>query len=1066
MKVAVFGLRRGGALAIAALFVLACGGDKAGTDGGATADGGPAADGGPRTDGGPRPDGGPATDGGGFDGGPAGTPENETVSTRTNDTLATAQTMAIGDTIDGTIGTAMGDDTDVDNYKFTAAAGDVLRVTLIARGNYQPLAVVRDQSGDYARIAIALEDASTATRQFYIPASGDYYFQILDLRNSGQTPQNVGGASFTYRLSVVRETVTPTTVTLPVTARAGTLSATDGVQIFSFTAALGNGLRAEVRAGRLSTPSDVDTILYLVDASGSTPAALAYNDDIDTEGGNYDSLVRAIATHAGTHQVVLDHYIVSLPDVGSPNRAFELDASTFDTTMEQEPNDDVTDANLMLTPVSGGAASTMTGSVYRTRSTGGGDGGTTTTLDRDLDFFRIDAAANTYYEIQVTKPSGSNSAFTPYVAFLDAEGNVTFANPNKPGNGSVRLEAFAFQAGPHYVAITDSRNTIAGAPVGGTDYTYQLSIGVIARTVTALGAAPVAAGAAGAISQGGKTVWYTFEVPAGGNTKLWWVDFDLSTNAGADGHSLNPFLLLYGTDGATALAGGNSIMLRDLNLPAGTYTLAMSDFDGAFSTTNHSFRPRIVSAGEFTPVTDDGTHTTRASALSISGDTTSVASTLTAGGQRWYALGSLTAGTGVTLVTGPAASGVDGGAAPVVDTKIQIVTSAGTDVAGGGNDDVGSDLFARVVGFKVPTTDTYFVRVDGGTSTAAGPYRLYIQKNVCPAGAASGVYVNEVLSNPGTSGADANGDGSTNGSDQFVELVNPTRTAADVSDFIVRDAAGARYRAACGTSIAAGQSLVVFGACASGTCAAGRAQANAAPATPQGGTPSDGLDLGTSDVVMLVSRTGAVVERIPVAAGTVGVSQARGAAGTCDVRPVPGSTPALQAHTACAGSAGNFSAGTRANGSAFAAPPALTNDVCGSATALTSGVDVLDQDTSGLTNNYDPIDAGNSVTCEAPLGVETYEGKDAAYSISIPAGKLLTVEVTPLGSWDPGVAIVTDCASAGATCRAVMDDAGNGGKETLTYRNPGSSALAVFIIVDAYAAAVQGEFTIRATISD
>lgn len=1059
MKQSILRLLGVSLLASALALAAGCGGDTVAPvqdGGGVAADGGgQAADGGGvRTDGGPRAD-------GGQDAGPPGLSEGEGPNERTNDTLDTAKAINVGDTIDGTIGTpvTVGADVtdDVDVFKFNATAGDVLRITLRQLTDYAPVVIIRNRAGDYSRALTALGSETSATRQFYIPTTGEYFLQILDLRNTGQTPEDVGGAGNTYRFTLVKETVTPTAVTVPVTARAGAISADQGVQIFGFNvASVGLGVSSEVRSGRLNPPSDVDTILYLVDTTTTPLTVLSVNDDLDAQNQIYDSKVRAIAAHAGAHQVILDPYMVS----GS-NLNFELDLVTFDSGVEQEPNDGQDVANSLATPVTGTPV-TVTGAINkRDASTDGG-----TVLGKDLDFFQFEAVANTYYEITVTKPGGSNAAFVPYLAFLDPSGNVTFSNPNKPANQTVRLEAFAFEAGPHYVALTDARNLVSGsAAAGGTDYTYSIRVAVITRTVTPLGNAPITASAQSKIDLGGKTAWFSFVVPAG-NSKQFSLDLDLGTAAGASGAGLNPWVTLFGTDGITPIAGGNSPYIPDTTLEAGTYLLTVADFDGAFSDTLNAFKARIVATGEFTPVVDDASHTTRAAALAVTGNLAVVSSTLAAGGQNWVALGSLTANSGVSLITAAGPAGA------VVDTKITLVNSAGTDVPGGSNDDVGfsgADLFARLLGFKIPTTDTYFLRIDGGTTTAAGAYKLFVQKGVCVGAAAPAISVNEIFANPGTTAGDANGDGSTNAvSDEFVELLNSGRAAADLSGVIVRDLSGARARFACGTSIDAGKSLSIFGACASNTCVAGKAQSNVtpdAPATVVATGPGLGLD-DTGDVVFVLSRTGAVIDRVVYGAATAGTAFARGAGGVCDVRPVAG-TSAVQLHTACTGAGSRaFSPGKKADGTDFTAPPPLTNDTCALATPLTAGVTLAGQDTSTFANDYDPGTATAGAVCEYPLGVDAYVGKDAAFSITIPAGKLLTVLVTPVGSWDPGVAIVTDCAAASTSCKAVMDDGGNGTAETVTYRNTGGSSLPVFVLVDSYSATSFGEFSIRATIDN
>lgn len=1028
-------------------------------DGGNPTDGGNTTDGG-RTDGGNPTDGGRA-DGGGRDGG-SGTDEQEGVSERTNDDLASAQTITLGTVVNGTIGTADGDDTDNDFYKFTATAGQVLRVTLTATGDFAPLAGIRNAGGSLIRLAGSAEGDTVATRQFYISAAGDYYVQVLDARNASDSPEGVGGAGVTYSLQVAAETVTPTPLTLPASQLDVALGTTNDVKVYSFNATAGGGYVLETTAARLTPPSSVDTILVLMNAAGATPVEVAVNDDLSNQ--VVDSQIRRTFPTAGAFHVVVDHYGIDF--TASPvNRTVKLDARAFDTSAEFEPNDSRTTANDIAAPVSG-TPTTVSGVINKSNPPT--DGGAATPAV-DVDFFKFDLPANTYVEILVTKPSGSNSAFAPYIAFLNPSGNVTFVNPNVPGNAPTRLEAYAFTAGSYSIAITDARNVSGTTPVGGADYTYQMRISVITRNVTALGDGPVAANMSGAVDQGGKTAWFSFNVPAGA-PRLWWIDLDLSGTPN-NGLSLKPFTALYNAAGS-AVAGGSTPMIRDIQLEPGLYTLAVSDTDGAFSATNHTFKPRVVVAATYSIVTDNGSNTTRANALALTGDFSIVDSVLpmTANAEVWYSLGTLQAGSFISLETARSPAlppGVDGGAPRDTDTILTLTDSTGTAVMGGTNDDA-AGVYSALTNFRINTTGAYFAKVTGymsTMSTASGPFRFLVRKNVCGA-ASPRVFINEVFANPGTTG-DANGDGTTSAvTDEFVELVNLSRISTDVSGLLLRDASGVRWRAACGTSVAAGTPHVVLGGCQAGTCTAGRSQANATPASPTGaGSAPEGLNLDDSgDVLMLIDSEGQVIDQVRTTAATASVSFARGAAGTCDVKPATTSV-GVQLHNACTGASGRgFSPGKKATNTDFAPPPALTNDVCGSATPLVNGVTLVGQDTSTFANDYDAGE--DSETCGGFFGGPLFVGKDAAFSISVPAGKLLRVTGTPRDSWDMGITIVTDCANAPTTCVGVGDSEGDAAAEIAEYRNEGGSARTVFVIVDSAIETSFGEFDIRADIVD
>lgn len=128
-------------------------------------------------------------------------------------------------------------------------------------------------------------------------------------------------------------------------------------------------------------------------------------------------------------------------------------------------------------------------------------------------------------------------------------------------------------------------------------------------------------------------------------------------------------------------------------------------------------------------------------------------------------------------------------------------------------------------------------------------------QNVVVLGAApQGLVVNEYLANP-TDAQDANGDG-TNGGDsdeEFVEVVNVSGMAMDVSGYVIEDGAGNTYTFPDGTTLVDRQAAVVFG----------------------GGTPT-GIETFTDtglpalnnpgDDIILMDDQGTVLDRITYAA--------------------------------------------------------------------------------------------------------------------------------------------------------------------------------------------------------
>ncbi len=332
--------------------------------------------------------------------------------------------------------------------------------------------------------------------------------------------------------------------------------------------------------------------------------------------------------------------------------------------------------------------------------------------------------------------------------------------------------------------------------------------------MTPLAGFPVVTGSgantvAGKIDQGGTTVWYTFTVPAGPSQSAW-IDLDLSGTAGVDGFDLNPFITVYDVDGMTALAGGNLLLIRDLALAPGTYTLAVTDDDGGFSSSHHGFRPRVTSAGNLYNLTDDGSHTAKASALAVPNLPAVIDGNAVAGAQSWFALGTLTAGTSLTLDVDE-----EGG---FLSLGLTLYGADGTTVVA--TDD---DIFPALDGVILPSTQAYYASLAPDTADDAGLYELDITTAVaCSGGTASAplpneLAVNEIFANPSGANGDANKDGTTNSGDQFVELVNFGGDTRSLADVIVRDAQGVRFRG-CNQTVGQDLAFTIFGGCTGNNC--------------------------------------------------------------------------------------------------------------------------------------------------------------------------------------------------------------------------------------------------------
>ena len=112
----------------------------------------------------------------------------------------------------------------------------------------------------------------------------------------------------------------------------------------------------------------------------------------------------------------------------------------------------------------------------------------------------------------------------------------------------------------------------------------------------------------------------------------------------------------------------------------------------------------------------------------------------------------------------------------------------------------------------------------------------------------------------------------------------------------------------------------------------------------------------------------------------------------------------------------------------------LENDTCAGATSL-DGADGYAGDLADGMHQY----AAPSCTGWASTG------RDAAFSLTVPAGKDLRVYLT--SSFDGQVFVVSDCAQADATCLAGADRVYSAGKESALWVNDTGAAKPVFVLV-------------------
>ena len=173
------------------------------------------------------------------------------------------------------------------------------------------------------------------------------------------------------------------------------------------------------------------------------------------------------------------------------------------------------------------------------------------------------------------------------------------------------------------------------------------------------------------------------------------------------------------------------------------------------------------------------------------------------------------------------------------------------------------------------------------------------------------VSVNELLPEPGT--FDANRDGTlSSAGDEFVELVNTTGVAIDLTGFTLSDATSLRHTFPNPTTVPPGGSIVVFGSGNPTYFAPRHASGHAQVAA----TGTLGLN-NSAESVVLKDPAGTTIAQVSYAAADVQPGRSRTAAVDGQILPVPALSADYVFHDLAAGALGTLSPGVRVTGAAF-----------------------------------------------------------------------------------------------------------------------------------------------------
>lgn len=144
-----------------------------------------------------------------------------------------------------------------------------------------------------------------------------------------------------------------------------------------------------------------------------------------------------------------------------------------------------------------------------------------------------------------------------------------------------------------------------------------------------------------------------------------------------------------------------------------------------------------------------------------------------------------------------------------------------------------------------------------------------------------------------------------------------------------------------------------------------------------------------------------------------------------------------------------------------------TGDRCIIALPLPTDNVARDGDTTNFSNDYQFMNV--SAACTAAAGTTKYTGKDVVYAVAVPAGKKLTVTLTPKmlpKVWYPALALIADCDLPGPSCLGMQDTVTpNSSDRVVTYTNAGLATQNLFVLVDTYETTGAGQYSLKAALN-
>jgi len=596
--------------------------------------------------------------------------------TEPNNELDQATRVAVGQSFAGNIAAGSGQNADIDIFVLSLEGGTILELEFADFAqNLQPEIEFFDEDG----LVIRYLNPSTSTkRQVFIPVDGDYYVAVYDIR----AEQQHGGDSATYLVQTRIAEPTPIDLDSPASVTGNT---SDGnVDVYRVVADTSDVLVFETFGMRSPGQGDIDTVLI---AYSPEAGLIDFNDDIDVDDGNYDSMV-VFRPEAGlTYLVVVDMWEVL------PTNGYTLVSTT-------------TDDNLMApSPISIGG--TFDG-VIEDR----GD-------DFDTDFFVVELSAGEVGRFEVESTGDMIPTISVYIDTIFGFFSIADALPVS-GIAAVEFGNTIEEAGTFYILVDDLRNAPfegEAENVGGESFTYTARLNLVEWE-------PVATAIPGDVLGSvalGTYAWYATVIPANSvlvaNVVTGASDFEpvLATyEAGVDeslGEPLAPFFNFAQTTRQLAVGA------RDIYFRGG----AAYDFTLSFSVISIE-DILFVEVAEEEPNDTSQTAQSLTLPVALKGATQGTASDSV--NEDWFSI-ELIAGDRVLAYTGPG-SDVSANA----DTILAVYGPNGTSLLSENDDYEGQvDTYFSGLVFVAPADGTYFVKVIpycSSNSCDNGEYTLYL----------------------------------------------------------------------------------------------------------------------------------------------------------------------------------------------------------------------------------------------------------------------------------------------------------------------------------------------------